>query len=140
MNGENMQMAGGMQGPEPAHKGKRFAVAVIDLFIIPIALGVLAGLVLLAVPEWLRNVILVLINIAWLIVRDVVFSPGRKMVGLKLISLTGEKVTVLQALIRNVLLIVPFVLVVGYILEIVMISTKGNRLADEWAKTRVVNA
>ena len=41
---------------------------------------------------------------------------------------------------RNILLIIPFVLVVGYIIEIIFILTKGERLADGWAKTRVVNA
>jgi len=141
MNGENIQVAGGMSGtPEGASKGKRFAVAVIDLVFIPILLGVVAGLALLAVPEWLRNIILILVNITWLVIRDAVYSPGRKMVGLKLVSLTGEKVTMSQAFIRNLLLMVPFVLVVGYLIEIIMIATKGERLADRWAKTRVVPA
>ena len=60
------------------------------------------------------------------------------MVKLKIVSLTGEKVSWLQALIRNILLIIPFVLVVGYIIEIVMLIWKGHRLADLWAKTQVV--
>ena len=60
------------------------------------------------------------------------------MVKIKIVSLTGEKVTWLQALIRNILLIIPFVLVVGYIVEIVMLIVKGHRLADNWAKTQVV--
>ena len=134
---ETMQMG---SGAGSAPKGKRFAVAVIDLFFIPIILGVVAGLILLAVPELVRNILLVIINIGWLIFRDTVYSPGRSMVGLKLVSLTGEKVTLGQAFVRNILLIIPFVLVIGYILEIAMILGKGDRLADKWAKTRVTSA
>ncbi len=134
---ETIQMG---SGSASAPKGKRFAVAIIDLFFIPIILGVVAGLILIAVPEVVRNILLIVLNIGWLIFRDVVYSPGRSMVGLKLVSLTGGKVTVAQAFIRNVLLIVPFVLIIGYIVEIVMVFSKGNRLADGWAKTQVVAA
>ena len=40
------------------------------------------------------------------------------------------------------LIIIPIVLglVIGYIVEVVFIVTKGERLADGWAKTRVVSA
>jgi uncharacterized RDD family membrane protein YckC len=62
------------------------------------------------------------------------------MVGTKLVSLTGGNVTLAQAFIRNILLIIPFVLVVGYPVEIVALLVKGERVADGWAKTRVVNA
>lgn len=127
-------------GPAVASKGKRFAAGVIDLILVPIVLGVIAGLLLLTVPEGIRNTILILLNIGWMIFRDGVFSPGRKMVGTKLVSLTGGKVTIAQAFIRNILLIIPFVLVVGYLVEIVALLTKGERLADNWAKTRVVEA
>ena len=123
-----------------ASKGKRFAAGVVDLILIPIVLGVIAGLLLLSAPEGIRNVLLILLNIAWLIVRDAVFSPGRKMVGTKLVSSSGDKVTIGQAFIRNVLLVIPFVLVVGYIVELVSLLTKGERMADGWAKTRVVEA
>lgn len=124
-----------------ASKGKRIAADVIDLLLIPIAVGFLAALFLLAAPEAVRNTVLIIINVFWMIFRDVVFSPGRKMVGIKLVSLTsGGKVTVPQALIRNILLIIPFVLLVGYILETVMIAVKGERLEDGWAKARVVPA
>ena len=130
-------VAGG-GGAKVASKGKRFAAGVVDLILIPIVLGVIAGLLLLSAPEGIRNVLLILLNIAWLIVRDAVFSPGRKMVGTKLVSLTGDKVTIGQAFIRNVLLVIPFVLVVGYVVELVSLLMKGERVADGWAKTRVV--
>jgi uncharacterized RDD family membrane protein YckC len=139
-----MTMAGnaGASGvPEVAQKGKRVAAAIIDLIIIPILLGIIVGVLLLAAPDGVRNTLLILVNIAWMIFRDAVFSPGRKMVGTKIISLEGDgKVSMGQAFIRNILLIIPFVLVVGYIVEIIFILSKGERLADGWAKTRVVIA
>ena len=137
-NGETP--VGGVSHDSPVPKGKRVISALVDLLAIPILLGIVAGLVLLAVPEAIRNVLLILINIGWLLVRDAVFSPGRKMVGLRLASLTGAKVTIGQAFIRNILLMIPFVLVVGYIIEIIFVLAKGNRLADSWAHTRVVSA
>lgn len=129
-----------MEGLIPASKGKRFAAGLVDLVVIPIVLGIIIGLVLLAAPDVVRSIVLILVNIAWLLFRDAVYSPGRAMIKIKLVSLTGEKVTILQALIRNILLIIPFVLVVGYIIEIVMLLVKGHRLADLWAKTQVVEA
>ena len=129
-----------MEGLVPASKGKRFAAGLIDLVVIPIVLGIVIGLVLLAAPDTVRSIVLVLVNIIWLVFRDAVFSPGRAMVKVKIVSLTGAKVTWMQAVIRNILLIIPFVLVIGYILEIVMLIAKGHRLADNWAKTQVVEA
>jgi len=133
-------MADVMGGPLAAPKGKRFAAGVVDLILIPIVLGLIIGLMLLAVPEAIRSIILVIVNIVWLIFRDAVYSPGRAMVGLKLVSLSGDKVSLGQAFIRNILLIIPFVLVVGYIVEIISLITKGERVADGWAKTRVISA
>jgi uncharacterized RDD family membrane protein YckC len=127
-----------MEGLVPASKGKRFAAGLIDLVVIPIVLGIVIGLVLLAAPDAVRSIVLVIVNILWLMFRDAVYSPGRAMVKVKIVSLTGEKVTWVQAFIRNILLIIPFVLVVGYIVEIVMLIAKGHRLADNWAKTQVV--
>ena len=127
-------------GSVPAPKGGRFAAGAIDLILIPIVLGVILGLLLGGVSELVRSVILSVVNIAWLIFRDVVYSPGRALVKLKLISLTGDKVTPVQAVIRNILLIFPFVFVVGYIVEIISLLSKGERVADQWAKTRVVSA
>lgn len=127
-------------GSQSAPKGRRFAAALVDLVLIPIILGILIGFMLLAVPEGARSVVLVIVNIAWLIVRDAIYAPGRVMVGIKLVSQTGDKVSISQAFIRNVLIIIPFVLVVGYLIEIFMVFSKGDRLADSWAKTKVVVA
>lgn len=131
-----MELNAGSSAP----KGRRFAAGIVDLIIIPIILGLLLGLILIGVPEGVRSIILVVVNVAWLIFRDAVYSPGRAMVGLKIISLTGDKVSVGQSVIRNILLIIPFVLVIGYIVELVSLIVKGDRVADGWAKTRVVSA
>jgi len=133
-------VVGGHNGAGVASKGKRIAAGAIDLILIPILLGVVAGLLLLNTPEGIRNAVLIVLNIGWMIFRDSVFSPGRKMVGTKLVNLGGGKVTIGQAFIRNVLLIIPFVLVVGYLVELIALLTKGERVADGWAKTRVVEA
>lgn len=136
--GSNAVGGSSVQGGVPI--GKRVVSALVDLLAVPILLGIVAGLILLAVPEAIRNILLIAINIAWLIFRDVVFSPGRKMVGIKLEGADGGKITMGQAFIRNILLMIPFILVVGYIIEIIFIFSKGHRLADTWAKTRVVPA
>ena len=127
-------------GAQAASKGKRIAAGVIDLFFIPIVLGVILGLILLSVPEKIRTAILMLVNIGWLIFRDTVFSPGRALVGIKVISNNSGKLTIGQAVVRNVLLIIPVVLIIGYIVELVAVIWKGRRVADQWAKTDVVQA
>ncbi len=130
----------GGSGFAPASKGKRILSDLFDLIFIPIVIGVVAGIALLNVGEAVRAGIMILLNVAWLVFRDAYFSPGRALTGLKIVSDTGARVTVVQALIRNVLLIVPVVLVIGYVIEIISVFSKGNRLADGWAKTHVVAA
>jgi len=137
-------VGGGPAIPEGCSKGKRFLAAIFDLIIIPIILGVVAGLLLFAAPVAARNVILIVVNVAWMTLKDLMWdgaAPGKKMAGIKVISVeTGSKITVAQGFIRNILLIIPFVLVIGYIVEIIMLATKGERLGDLWAKTRVIPA
>ncbi|MBI4972058.1 MAG: RDD family protein [Candidatus Omnitrophica bacterium] len=133
-------VVGGGAGLTLASKGKRIASDVVDLLFIPIVIGFVIAFLLLAAAEPVRNTVLIIVNVVWMLFRDLVFSPGRKMVGIKLASLSGEKITPAQAVIRNILLIIPFVLLVGYILETIMILVKGERLEDGWAKARVVNA
>jgi uncharacterized RDD family membrane protein YckC len=135
-----MGVVGGGAFQDTAPKGRRFASDIVDLLILPIVIGIVAGLALIAVPETARNIILIVLNIGWLIFRDAVFAPGRKMVGLKLVTNSGEKVSIGQAFIRNILLIIPFVLVIGYIVETIALIVKGNRIADGWAGTKVVVA
>ncbi len=124
--------------------GKRIVAGLIDFVVVPVVIGIVLGILFVvlgnAIPEAVRSVILILANIVWLIVRDTVVAPGRLIMKLKLISLTSEKVSLVQAVLRNILLIIPVVLIVGYVLELVWVCVKGNRLADSWAKTQVVEA
>ena len=131
-------------GPVAAPVGKRIVAGLIDFIVAPVVIGIVLGLLFVllkdALPEAVRSIILILANIVWLLVRDTVFAPGRLIMKLKLVSLTSEKVTFVQALLRNILLIIPVVLIVGYVLELVWVCVKGNRLADGWAKTQVIEA
>ncbi len=129
---------GSSSGYLPAPKGKRILSDLFDLILVPIVLGLIAGFLLLNANEAIRGVIMIALNVIWLVVRDAVFAPGRAIVGIKLISETGSKVTITQALIRNILLIIPLVLILGYIIELISVLSRDNRLADKWAKTRVV--
>ena len=145
-------------GAPPASRRMRFAADFIDLLIIPAILGGVFGLLLLAASDLIRDSLLTLVYVAWILCRDLYFSPGRWMVGLKLISVGGEaeisffglfkifsfktaesgsKPSILQIFWRNVW-VYPYVLVVGYLIEIVGLSIKKERFMDLAARTRVV--
>lgn len=109
---------------------KPLNIAILVVSIIAFIGAVIANpaslvILVLLVPYWVFLVFLVL---------------NEKGGDLRLVSLSGEKVTIMQALLRNILLWLPFVLMIGYILEIVMLLWKGHRLEDNWAKTQVVEA
>ena len=131
-------------------KSKRVAAAIIDMLVLPMVAGVIVGVALLNVDEMTRNNVLRLLSpFRFLIIfRDFVYSPGRHMCGLELVDMkTGIRVCCYRgnffinlgkSIVRNILLIIPFVLVIGYIVETVMVMTKGHRLADKWAGVEVV--
>lgn len=139
----------GGSGPQGAAKaaprGRRWLAATsYDLVYVPFVIGFLAGLILFNAPDVLRIVLLVILNIAWVVAKDLNFSmlsPGKRMAGLKVVSAgTGTAISLGQAFIRNILLIIPGVLFVGYFIEAGMLIFKGKRLGDIWAKTDVVEA
>lgn len=132
-------ISGGLN-PLFAPKGKRILADLFDLLFIPIVLGVIAGLLLVNTSEIIRGVIMVTFNIGWLVFRDAIYAPGRALTGLKLISLDGAQVTLKQAVLRNILLVIPVVLLIGYIIEIISVLSRDERLGDRWAKTRIVAA
>lgn len=134
-----MDNFGGLN-PVVAPKGKRILSDLFDLVFVPILLGVVAGLLLATASEIVRGIVMIAFNIGWLVFRDTVFAPGRKITGLKLVSLDGSAVTPVQALIRNILLVIPVVLLAGYIIETISVLSRDERLGDKWAKTRVVTA
>lgn len=161
-----------MEGLVPAKKSQRFGVATTDLITVPIVLGILMGIILMAAPEIVRSLTLMVVNVLWLVIRDTVFSVGRpyptvrrvvnittlvlsgalflivlvqlsqnpvlagvvvvliaywaiaipsvildKGGSIKLISLTGGAPNWIQAIIRNIFLAIPFILVPGYLCE-----------------------
>jgi uncharacterized RDD family membrane protein YckC len=118
-------------------KGKRVLAGLFDLLLMPIVIGIVPGLLVLAAPYVVQVIVLAVVYIAWLLVRDTVWAPGRQLAGIKLVSENGGAITITQAIIRNVLLF-PYILVVGYVLEIIMVLATGQRLADKWAKTKTV--
>jgi len=137
-------LVGGGSAPvaKAASRGKRWLAATsYDLVYVPFLIGFVAGLVLINASDWIRVVILVILNVAWVVVKDLncsMLSPGKRMAGLKVVSETGEAITTQQAFLRNILLIIPGVLFFGYIIEAAMLLFTGERLGDKWAKTKVV--
>ena len=130
-------------------RSRRVAAAIIDMVVLPMVAGVIAGVALLNVDEMTRNNVLRLLSpFRYLIfARDFIYSPGRHMCGLELVDVkTGVQVcfyrgnffvNLWKSTLRNILLVIPFVLVAGYIAETVMVMTKGHRLADKWAGVEV---
>ena len=120
--------------------GKRFAAAIVDLIVIPFVIGIIVGLMFAATKadQGLQMVILIGFNVGWLIFRDMVGSPGRAMVGIKLQKTDGSPVSFGTAISRNIHLMIPFVLLIGYLVELIALLSTGQRLADRWANTIVV--
>lgn len=126
-----------------AKPGLRVVAAIsFDLVIVPFFIGFFAGLVLFNAPDVLRVIVLVLLNVAWVVGKDLnnsFLSIGKRLTGIKVVSAdSGQAITLKQSFIRNLLLIVPGVLFFGYPIELIVLLTKGERLGDKWAKTAVV--
>lgn len=132
-----------VSGKEPT-LGARFLASLFDLIIVPIILGVVFGLLFFAAPPALRNVVLIFVNVAWTCLRDMIggAGPGKRMAKIKVISVDNGGVPTLRKLIiRNLLIWIPFVLMIGFPIEVIRIFImKKDRLGDLWAKTKVVSA
>ncbi len=124
--------------PEVIKRRRRALACIFDLLIMPLALGVLAALALFSAPEIVRNTVLILVNAGWMIFRDLVFSPGRWMADAKIVSLVGGKITFAQALIRNIHLIIPIVLVGGYVGEFARIVFPSLLVRRVWYLVGIV--
>lgn len=124
-----------------ASKGKRFAVAIIDFIFVPIVFGLAMGLIFFATkPEpRIQTVFMTVIIIAWTIFRDVYFSLGRAMVGIKLQKKDGGSVGFGTAIVRNIHLMIPFISILGLLVEFIALLSSGHRLSDQWAHTVVVD-
>jgi uncharacterized RDD family membrane protein YckC len=123
-----------------ASTGKRIAAAAIDLLLIPIVIGVVLGIILVATKadQSVQMVLMVGFNVAWMIVRDMGFAPGRMMVGIRLVKTDGGPVGFGTAIGRNIHLVIPLVLIIGYLVEFISLLATGHRVADVWAGTKVV--
>lgn len=121
---------------------KRFLAAFIDLFCVPFVIYFVIGYLNRGNPPLY---ITVAVNIFWLAVRDLFngAGPGKRLCSLRVIRRdTGQPLQtkdIPHALLRNILLYIPLVLILGYIIEIVMLTAKKERLGDIWAKTEVVD-
>lgn len=123
-----------------ADKGNRIAAAAIDLLVIPIIVGVVLGIMFVFLkPDQSIQVALMLgFNVAWLIIRDMGFAPGRIMIGIRLVKTDGTRVGFGTAIGRNIHLMLPFVLIIGFLVEFISLMATGQRVADRWAHTKVV--
>lgn len=133
-------------------RSKRLLSAFIDMVALPVVIGVVSGLLLLTanLDPVTRDKVLNVINFFYYLIvsRDFVYSPGRHLCGLELVD-SKTKVRICfyrgnfilnawKSFLRNILLVVPFVLVLGYLVEIISVIWKGHRIADKWAGVAVV--
>jgi len=145
-NGSSGSGVGGGSAPSGSSvpKMKRLWADLIDLVGVPIILGFSFGFLLLVLqaPDQVNTIVLIVVNVGWLIIRDKQFSPGRNFMGLKLIATDGRTgISYGQAFIRNILLVFPGVLLLGYPIELIAVFfVKGDRIMDGLAKTKVVTA
>ena len=123
-----------------ASKGKRCAAAIVDFLLVPIVTGVGLGLLFVAAKtdQSIQKWIFIGLATVWLIIRDAIGSPGRAMVGIILRKTDGSAVGLGTAIGRNIHLMIPFVSLLGFLVEFIALLSTGHRLADQWAHTVVV--
>jgi len=121
---------------------KRVFAACIDCGLIPLFAAFIISVLLILIPGSLRNFLVLFMSIAWFSFKDTFFEgagPGKKIFGLRVISkATGKKITAGQGFIRNVLLLLPIISIIGVPLEFFILLLKGERFGDKWAGTKVV--
>lgn len=130
-------------------KIKRLVAASIDLILYPLVFGIMIGTGLVSVEAFSRNQVLSWINFVGnaLVWRDYIFSPGRYFLNLRLVTIGNEAPVMIcssrfgsnlvRVILRNLFLLIPFVLIVGYAFEIIMVLITGNRFSDRIAGTTV---
>lgn len=78
--------------PRIPSKARRFASDFTDLIIMPVFLGLMAGLLLAEtyaiapISEFTRSMILSILNMVWFIFRDWIYSPGRHYLARKILN------------------------------------------------------
>jgi uncharacterized RDD family membrane protein YckC len=136
------------QNNTPASKGLRFACLLIDFLVLPFVLAIIV--VILSVVAYsvlgeseavsaIAMILIVPLFSLWCLIRDLVFSPARKLLKLKLISLKdGSKPSLGQVLLRNVFFIIPILNQATAFIDCIAVLAIGDRAGDRIAKTRVV--
>ena len=144
---DEVQNSGNVSGAqslgEGAPLGARLLAALFDLVLIPIVLGVIFGLLFFAAEPTFRNIVLFIVNFCWTAFRDVMGGqgPGKRLAGVRLVDASGANPALPKHLIRNALLWIPFVLIIGYLVEFFLVFIlKKDRLGDKWVGTKVVKA
>jgi uncharacterized RDD family membrane protein YckC len=121
---------------------KRISAGIIDCVILPSFIIFVFRLLLIFQPPAFSNFAVLGIAIIWFSFKDLLFegcAPGKKIFGLRVISkATGQKITARQGFIRNVLLFVPLVALIGFPLELIVLLAKKERFGDVWAGTEVI--
>ncbi len=132
-----------MDGLVPASKTKRLVAALTDMVNIPVVLGILIGTVLLTASDAVRSTVLVFVNIAWLVFRDAVFSPGRIFKVRRIINITCPVIALIIAIvavisnpgaIRFLVILTPYLIisVISFLLDkggnLVVVSLNGTKV------------
>jgi uncharacterized RDD family membrane protein YckC len=100
--------------------------------------------VLVTIPVYLIPILGLFLGLAYFLTRDGLpfldgQSIGKKAMGLRAVTEDGQPLTNNwgPALIRNVVLLIPFFPIVELI--VMLTNPKKQRLGDQWAKTRVIS-
>jgi uncharacterized RDD family membrane protein YckC len=100
--------------------------------------------VLVTIPVYLIPILGLFLGLAYFLTRDGLpfldgQSIGKKAMGLRAVTEDGQPLTNNwgPALIRNVVLLIPFFPIVELI--VMLTNSKKQRLGDQWAKTRVIS-
>ncbi len=130
-----------------------YSVATFAIYAVAICLAVVAGLVVGLFGSSLKNLGLVLILILALLASIVLLgffhwyfihherkygaTPGKKLMGLRVISLSGERLTGRQVVVRDFMRYIDLMLVLPGLISVIA-SSKRQRLGDMMAGTMVV--
>lgn len=125
--------------------GQRVGACLIDLVIAMVVASVISFTI--GQISTVLGILLSLVGYAYFVLRDVLpfldgQSIGKKLLGLRAVTTQGESLSGnwSPGLIRNVVLLIPFFLLV----ELIILFTKQDapegllRLGDQWAGTKVV--
>lgn len=131
----------------------RLIAYIIDgiiIFVVTAILGVIAALAFVATGSlfffggiWLTFGLFGLLSILYFIILDIAWGAtiGKRLMGLKVQTANGAKITFMQSIIRNISKIFWVFLFLDWLIAIVTAGPdKRQKLTDRWAGTTVVQA